>query len=190
MYPKPDIVILVFLGNLLHSVINDTRYSMSSNISYFYTDLFGDFQLMMLMNLLHINTTNTNNVYIGQEVSGSTVEIGYDLTVNHDITTTSDKRLKENISNINNPVEKVKKLRGVNFSWKADAEHKNNIGFIAQEVQEVVPELVKSKDDGFLTVNYQQMVALLAESMKEQQQVIETLQAEVTQLKKNNIILL
>jgi hypothetical protein len=95
----------------------------------------------------------------------------------------SDSRLKENITPLNNSLERVLKLQGVNFTWKSDSTHTPDIGFVAQDVQKVLPELViKDNKDGLLSVKYQNMVAVLAEAIKEQQKQIEELKTLVNNL--------
>jgi hypothetical protein len=92
-------------------------------------------------------------------------------TFNNDVTAFSDKRLKENIETIENPLDKVIKLRGVFF----DRNGKRGTGVIAQEVQEVMPEVVHTNQE-YLSVAYGNLVGLLIESIKE-------LNAEVKSLK-------
>ena len=63
----------------------------------------------------------------------------------------------------------------------------NRIGFIAQEMEPVLPELVFINEaDGYKGVNYAEVTAVLVEAVKEQQKMIEELKAEIEQLKKNN----
>ena len=96
----------------------------------------------------------------------------------------SDSRLKENITPLTNSLEKVLKLKGVNFTWKSDSTHTPDLGFIAQDVQKILPELViKDANDGLLSVKYQNLVAVLTEAIKEQQQQIESQQKEIDELK-------
>lgn len=96
----------------------------------------------------------------------------------------SDSRLKENIAPLSNSLEKVLKLQGVSFTWRSDVGHTKDIGFIAQDVQKVLPDLViQDKNNGLLSVKYQNMVAVLAEAIKEQQQQIEELKKEIALLK-------
>jgi len=91
-------------------------------------------------------------------------------------TSTSDIRLKENVATLSNGLNKVMQLRGVNFNWKSDENKTTKIGFIAQEVQKVIPELVfENPTDGYLGVNYAEMTAVLVEAVKEQQNQIENL---------------
>ena len=87
---------------------------------------------------------------------------------------------------------KVMKLNGVNFRWKDETNHRpgNNVGFIAQEVLEVLPEVVSGggKDEKgnevYYSIEYGSVVPVLVEAMKEQQQQIETLKTENAELKK------
>ncbi|MHB1330482.1 MAG: tail fiber domain-containing protein [Minisyncoccota bacterium] len=82
-------------------------------------------------------------------------------------TNASDVRLKENIKTITSGLEKVLQLRGVQYEWKKDDTNKKNIGFIAQEVMEVVPEVVVQNSDGYYSVSESSMNAVLVEAIKE-----------------------
>jgi len=103
------------------------------------------------------------------------------------VTATSDIRLKTNIEPLpENILEKVKKLRGVYFNWKTEADMGNNrqIGIIAQEVEKVFPELVGTGADGYKTFGYDRLGPILIEAVKEQQKEIDSLKSEVDNLKK------
>ena len=82
---------------------------------------------------------------------------------------------------------KVRKLNGVIWEWNNEASEVTkaapNTGLIAQEVQQVLPEVVKEREDGYLGLDYSKMVGLLVEGIKEQQLQIEKLQLEVANLK-------
>jgi hypothetical protein len=80
----------------------------------------------------------------------------------------SDVSLKENINNIDNALNKVLNLRGVTFNWKDrnSGGNETKIGFIAQEVKEVVPELTHH-DGKYMSVHYKDVTALLVEAIKE-----------------------
>ncbi len=94
----------------------------------------------------------------------------------------SDARLKENIQKIDSPLEKILKLNGVSFNWKNSGE--KGIGLIAQNVEDVFPELVKTDNvSGIKSVGYGNLVAPLIEATKEQQKAIENLQKEIAVLK-------
>ena len=98
-----------------------------------------------------------------------------------DFNSSSDRNLKENIQVIQNPIEKVQSIQGVSFDWK---EYKqSSLGVIAQDVEKVLPELV-SENDGKKAVNYNGLIGLLIEAVKEQQQQINTLRQEIEELKK------
>ena len=112
----------------------------------------------------------------------------------------SDRRLKENIKLIENPITIIDQIRGVTFDWTD--EHmarrggedgyfvrKHDIGVIAQEVQAVLPELVGTREDGYLAVKYEKMVPLLIEAIKEQQKTIDILVKDLADVKEfiNNL---
>ena len=85
------------------------------------------------------------------------------LTVTGDVNSGSDIRLKENIATINNALNTIEKLRGVKFNWRASG--KPSIGVIAQELEEILPELVDGDENK--TVNYSGIIGVLIEAIKE-----------------------
>jgi hypothetical protein len=95
----------------------------------------------------------------------------------------SSRRWKTNIQTIQGAVEKVERLRGVSFDWKENGGH--DIGLIAEEVGEVVPEVVAYEENGkdARSLDYARLTALLIEAVKEQQSQIRELKAEVEGLK-------
>ena len=111
------------------------------------------------------------------DVSGSSagMDITGALTATGDITAyySSDKRLKTNIHSIESPLEKICKIGGYTFDWREEpGVHTNkgrDIGVIAQEIEEVLPEVVVTRDNGYKAVRYEKIVALLIECIKEQQ---------------------
>jgi glycerophosphoryl diester phosphodiesterase len=94
-----------------------------------------------------------------------------------DVQSNSDERLKENVETIENALDKVSKLRGVYFDMKAKPGVRK-VGLIAQEVEEVLPEVVSTDSEGdkIKSVAYANVVGLLVEAIKE-------LKDEVDQLK-------
>jgi len=94
---------------------------------------------------------------------------------------TSDERLKDNITLIENSLEKVGQLKGYEFDWndKQDIYIGHDIGVIAQEVEKVAPELVQERDDGYKAVKYEKLVPLLINAINE-------LKAEIEELKDIN----
>ena len=96
------------------------------------------------------------------------------------VTANSDEKLKENVVGIGNALNKVLDLRGVYFNRIGQPERE--IGVIAQEVEKVLPELVHEGPDGVKSVAYQNMVAVLIEAIKEQQEQINELKERLDNL--------
>ncbi|AWK04726.1 hypothetical protein HYN56_11025 [Flavobacterium crocinum] len=97
---------------------------------------------------------------------------GSSLNVTGDVTAFSDARVKENIRPIESVIERIQASRGVVYD-RIDNEQKDNIGFIAQELEENFPELVLTREDGTKAVKYQNAVAVLFEAVKQQQLQLE-----------------
>ena len=133
--------------------------------------------------------TLTSLTVSGATATGALTVTGA-ITATGDITAffTSDKRHKNNIQTIPNALEKVLKLNGVTWEWNDDVHEVTKstpkTGLIAQEVQEVLPEVVKTRDDGFLALDYSKMMGLMVEAIKEQQTQIHNLTLEIENLKK------
>jgi hypothetical protein len=124
----------------------------------------------------------TNALGVGVNPSGTAGRID----ASNDIVaySSSDLRLKENIKPIENALDKVKALTGVEFDWKA--EHKeahgyegHDTGIIAQEVQEVMPTAVRVNDTGYLAVRYEKLIGLLVEANKELAARVEELEKKL-----------
>jgi hypothetical protein len=137
--------------------------------------------------------TSTGNVTIsiGQSVATNATPTFGNLTINGTITATgditafftSDRRHKNSIQTISNAVLKVKQLNGVTWEWNDDVSEVTKstpkTGLIAQEVQQVLPQVVIERNDGFLALDYSKMVGLLVEAIKEQQIQIDQLKAQI-----------
>jgi hypothetical protein len=98
----------------------------------------------------------------------------------------SDRRFKDNIKPIEKALDKVMSISGNTFDWNTELQdvHKGaDIGVVAQEIKAILPEIVTTRDDGFLAVKYDKLVALLIESTKEQQAQINDLRNELNLLK-------
>lgn len=93
-------------------------------------------------------------------------------------TQTSDVRKKDNVVSIDDSVSKLEKLRPVTFDWKTDGS--SDVGFIAQEVMEVYPELVKQDGTGHYSVAYTGLVAPLVRAIQQQQEMIKALVERVS----------
>jgi hypothetical protein len=108
-----------------------------------------------------------------------------EIRATNDITAfySSDKRLKENIVNIKDPLEKLSYINGVEFDWipkeGIHSHEGHDVGVIAQEIEKVLPELVTDRDNGYKAVRYEKIVALLIEAVKEQQLQIDELKSKL-----------
>jgi hypothetical protein len=115
-----------------------------------------------------------------------------EIRATHEVTAyySSDARLKENINPLSNALNKLLQVNGVEFDWteeyinKRGGEdgyfvRKHDVGIIAQEIKEVLPEVVAEREDGYLAVRYEKIVPLLIEAIKE-------LQAEIAELKRQS----
>lgn len=123
----------------------------------------------------------------GNVMINTTTDAGYKLDVNGSVRgtswTNSDRNLKKNIETLPNGLEKILAIRGVTYDWKDPSKGiGSQVGVIAQEVEQIFPELVNTDKQGMKAVNYAALVAPLIEAVKEQQKQISTLQAKVQAL--------
>jgi len=126
-------------------------------------------------------SVNTENTLVARDINGdfsagtvncSNLNASFTVTA-QDINSTSDENLKTNIETIHNSIETLNQLRGVSFEWKESG--KKSYGVIAQELEQILPELVNSGEHK--SVNYNGLIGFLLESVKE-------LSGEITELKK------
>lgn len=132
------------------------------------------------------------NGNVGMGLTNPTVrlQVSGDIIANS-IAGSSDIRFKKNIKTVENALDKVKALRGVYFNWNQEAFPDKNfgtqdeLGFIAQEVEKVVPEIVTKENtkDEYRSVKYDKLVALLVEAIKDQQKQIDSLKIDVSKKK-------
>ena len=133
--------------------------------------------------------TLINGAALGVNVAASATAGRIDASNDIVAYSSSDERLKHNITPIENALDKVKSLTGVEFDWKPEYKHTHgyeghDTGIIAQQVQDVMPSAVRTNDTGFLAVRYEKLIGLLIEGMKEQQEQIEELKAQLNGLTK------
>ena len=91
----------------------------------------------------------------------------------------SDRRLKENIEVLQSSLFKINQLSGYTYNYISDSEKTKKLGVIAQELETVFPELVNTDKKGFKMVNYQGLIPVLIQAIKEQQQLISELQSKL-----------
>ena len=121
------------------------------------------------------STSDTDAITIAN--SGN-VTFGQDVTVNGDLVISSDERLKSNIVSLGSTLSKLLLIDGKSYEMKG----KQNIGVLAQDIKEVFPELVSKDDNEMLAVNYQGLVPVLINALKDQQNEIDELKEMVQSL--------
>ncbi|MBN2729265.1 MAG: tail fiber domain-containing protein [Bacteroidales bacterium] len=101
------------------------------------------------------------------------------------INETSDRRLKKNIEPITGSLDKIQQLQGVTYEWKdPEREAGTQLGLIAQDVEEVIPYIVNTDNEGYKSLQYSVIVALLIEGVKDQQSEIEELKYQMSEMQK------
>jgi hypothetical protein len=136
-------------------------------------------------------TSASNITASGYVNAGASMSAGTFITAGGDIYAfyTSDKSLKTNIAPITSALDKLSQISGVEFDWtdehlasKADLPEQyrraHDVGVIAQDVQQVLPEVVLERADGTLSVDYAKMVPLLIQAIKELQIEVNTLKGK------------
>ena len=129
---------------------------------------------------VNISTLGNRTTTIGVNSGTSKVILdSVDVQITNGFTTTSDIRLKENFEPMSNALELVSQLNGTYYTWKKDAgtDKPRKLGFIAQEVEKIIPELVKTDSEGMKSVDYVSVIPVLVEALKHQQKQIDELKA-------------
>jgi hypothetical protein len=151
----------------------------TQNTGYTYGELFLDYINYTNGNIIHgsILHISNGNVGIGTSpvyklhVAGTVAANGFQNL--------SDQRWKTNIKPIQNALDNVLKMQGVTYYWKVDEypdkhfPEGEQVGFIAQEIEKVYPQVVLTDKDGYKSVDYSKITPVLVEAIKEQQQMIE-----------------
>ena len=171
---------------------NDTD---TDTLEFFSERYAGDFRLTRnsetgLRNMMRVNSDNNGTVLDLYTGGGSTLGVklqsdgdarfAYDVVAYYSF---SDARLKKNVATIENPLQKVMAMRGVSYEWNEGYKiGKKEIGLIAQEVMEIIPEVVAEKErvDGskFLSVDYEHLTGLLIEAVKELKREVDELKSK------------
>jgi hypothetical protein len=140
-------------------------------------------------NRLYISNSDTATPLIYGEFDAKKVKING--TLEHlSAVTPSDERLKKEIEPLQNALTKVAHLRGVTYSWRTEGvegrgfPEGTQIGLIAQEVEAVIPEVIHTTVGGYKGIDYQKLVPLLIEAVKEQQVRLEAQHTEIARLRR------
>jgi len=128
--------------------------------------------------------TATPKIGIGNSTPTVALDVTGDVKVSGVLSTPSDMRLKKDIETLTDVLSKIEQLRGVRYEYKDQQKYAvgPQVGVIAQELQKVFPELVRTDPDGFLSVNYSQLTGVLIQAVKEQQQEIDLLKKQMKQV--------
>ena len=129
----------------------------------------------------YINTTSN---YFSFNASSGTLLVNQlsvtGVATATDFNSTSDINLKNNIKQIDKSLDKIIQIKGVTFDWKCNGQ--SSAGVIAQDIEKVLPEIVKEAEDGHKTLNYNGLIGLLIEAVKEQQETIKVLEQKINNL--------
>jgi len=181
--PPSAQTLVINLGGVIQDP-SDDYYISSSNIVFttapatglsFSGISLGNSFDVILTDISSTDDTSTNNTFYPVFVDGtdspakiSTSGLTYNPSLGKltatIVNSTSDENLKKDIHTIENALDKVKQLRGVDFKWIKSEE--KSMGVIAQEIQKVFPELVSENENG-LSVNYNGLIGVLIEAIKE-----------------------
>jgi hypothetical protein len=125
--------------------------------------------------------SNNTAFYLDASSTGTSLNVAGDV-VGY---SSSDIRYKDNVKPIENALDKIDKIKGYTFEWN-ELSHKQtgkkDIGVIAQEVEEILPEIIDTRDNGYKAVDYPKLTALLIQSVKEQQIIINDLKSRIEKL--------
>jgi hypothetical protein len=190
----------VDVADILGSEIDSTIYNSNGTLEEERTMSMGGF------NLMFVGSSNDTTIFTddgrigigtGSVTTGTGTANDVRLHVNGDILanqihSSSDKRFKKNISGVSNALEKVMRINGVNYDFRTeefpnrDFPKTRQLGFLAQDLEIEVPEVVKTGPDGYKSVDYSKLTALLNEAIKEQQNEIKELKSALNQANASN----
>ncbi len=137
---------------------------------------------------------NGGNLGVGTYAPAYKLDVAGVIRGNN-VSVSSDARWKTNVRTLDNALEDVLNLRGVTYDWDRDKWAGKNfptgrqIGFLAQEVEKVFPELVLTDNEGYKSVLYQNAIPVLVEAMKTLNAKVDRLQSENAELRKQNAAL-
>ena len=126
---------------------------------------------------LQLDMSESGNAQFLGTISGSTIRASGDVIAFN----SSDKRLKDNIVTIGSPLQKIGRIGGYEFDWNENQHvyRGHDVGVIAQEIEEVIPEAVKDRDGGYKGVQYDKIIPLLIEGIKELTKKTKKLEKEI-----------
>jgi hypothetical protein len=159
------------IENLLDSTLNEVDYNvrlMQGMPGSFFNDL------EQVPSSLYVRSSSGSSVPANLYVQGDIV--AYSL---------SDKKLKDNITKLDNCLSNILAINPVRFTWnqKQSTYAGEDIGLIAQEVKEICPEIVIERENGTLAIKYEKLVPVLVGAIQEQQRKIDFLEQQIQEIK-------
>jgi hypothetical protein len=150
--------------SIYKSIDNSVSYN---NVLEFNYDLDNNLNLDINGNIKTTNNFSINNIttYVNDN-NNYRLRIFGNLKVDGVVMSSSDKRLKNNITKIHNALDKIEKLSGVFYYYNNNTTHRQ-MGLIAQDVKEVIPEVVYEDDKGLLNIAYGNLMGIMVEAIKE-----------------------
>ena len=126
---------------------------------------------------LTLDMSEAGDALFNNDISGSTIRASGDVIAFG----SSDRRLKDNIVTIGSPLQKIGRIGGYEFDWNENQHvyRGHDVGVIAQEIEEVIPEAVKDRDGGYKGVQYDKIIPLLIEGIKELTKKTKKLEKEI-----------
>jgi hypothetical protein len=133
--------------------------------------------------------TASGNVGIGTGAPSQRLHVVGNICATGTISACSDIRYKTAFAPVQNALQSVQQIHPVYYHWKKEYKDKGfanerQLGFSAQEIEQLYPEMVQTDNEGYKAVDYSRMTVVLLQAVKEQQQMITALQAELADLKK------
>ena len=144
------------------------------------TNNFASYQDQFVFSETELRAWSNNTKTLGSASSRWSTVYATNGTIN-----TSDIRLKNDITNLDYGLEAINSLRPVSFKWNDQASNQSKIGLIAQEVEEVIPEVVDSNGNEMMGIYYSDLVPVLIKAIQEQSQQINELKNELAEIKNN-----
>jgi hypothetical protein len=135
-----------------------------------------------------LSIDHEGDVGIGTEWAGEELTVEGDICYTNSIYQCSDSRYKKNVHTVDAALQKVVQLRGVTYNWRREEfpnksfDAGEHLGFIAQEIQDVLPNVVTTAEDGYMSVDYSRVTPLLVEAVKELKAENDRLETQIADL--------
>jgi hypothetical protein len=157
--------------------------------------MYNDFTLGMYGNGLGVGfgfvmDLSNGNIGIGTQTPSQKLHVVGNICATGTIAVCSDIRYKKNILPVSNALSSILSLHGIYYNWDKEKfkdkefTDKRQLGFSAQEIEKLFPEIVLTDAEGYKSVDYSRLTPVLVEAVKEQQQQIDYLKKELDELKK------